>query len=397
MIKRYKEILFGLLLGLTMWIADAQMHTMMPAESAAQRPALAEELFSPDGPPLVIRLFYFGFALFAGWLLWRSNQSERSVDDLENTTAIISINWRARMINPTSNILDECNALLVSSTLTSEAVNIVKSIRRHAQQIEDFTNTSQPLSLIPGQSSNTYIGSWRQLRGLLTASAYADVAIGIVYESWGDRRRRFDRAHQRVWDYRAPIERKRYVRVLHVAQQHSAQDNWSNVLEVGCAQGLFTMELAPRCQALMACDISPRACESAAERCHPYQHVRIEQMDITQEMFSNRFDLVFALDLLEAIHGDQRVAGVADKLLDAVRPGGLLIFSGSRLPKQMRDSWWTRKLIEGADNHLAYLLGRVDVRLVHQELYPEAGGEIPGYPQHLIAIIQKTTGRPATS
>lgn len=234
MIKRYKEILFGLLLGLTMWIADAQMHTMMPAESAEQRPALAEELFSPDGPPLVVRLFYFGFALFAGWLLWRSNQSERSVDDLENTTAII----RARMINPTSNILDECNALLVSSTLTSEAVNIVKSIRRHAQQIEDFTNTSQPLPLIPGRSSNTYIGSWRQLLWLVPASAYADVAIGIVYESWGDRRQRFDRAHQRVWDYRAPIERKRYVRVLHVAQQHSAQDNWSNVLEVGCARGV---------------------------------------------------------------------------------------------------------------------------------------------------------------
>ncbi|MGE0129189.1 MAG: hypothetical protein AB7U82_14020, partial [Blastocatellales bacterium] len=163
MIKRYKEIFFGLLLGLAMWVADAQMHTMMPADSPEQQPALAEELFSPDGLPLAIRLLYFSFALFAGWLLWRSNQSERSVDDLENTAATISINWRARMINPTSNILDECNALLVSSTLTGEAVTIVKSIRRHAQQIEDFTNVSQPLPLIPGRSSNTYIGSWRQL------------------------------------------------------------------------------------------------------------------------------------------------------------------------------------------------------------------------------------------
>lgn len=30
MIKRYKEIFFGLLLDLAMWAADAQMHVMMP-------------------------------------------------------------------------------------------------------------------------------------------------------------------------------------------------------------------------------------------------------------------------------------------------------------------------------------------------------------------------------
>lgn len=389
--KRYKEILFGLLLGLAMWAADALMHTMMPAASTETQPALAEELFSPDGPPLAIRLLYVSFALFTGWVLWRSNRQERLGCDSECKVSA----FHEQMVNPTINILDGCNILLRSSGLTGEALNVVKEIRSQAQQIDEFTKAFTPLLLIPGRSRDARIGDWQRLfsrvPSLVKASEYADVMLGIVYEGWGDRRRRFDRAHQRVWDYEVPVERERYARILSVAQQHSTEDGWGDVLEAGCAQGVFTMQLAAHCQSLIACDISPLACERTAERCKPYAHVWVKQNDITQERLSGRFDMVFALDLLESLHGHQRIIDVADKLLDAVCPGGLLIFSGSRLPEQMRDSWWARRLIEGADNHLALLLSRVDVRLAHQESYPEVGREIPGYPQHLIAIIQKTT------
>ena len=388
--KRYKEILFGLLLGLAMWAADALMHTMMPAASTETQPALAEELFSPDGPPLVIRLLYVSFALFTGWVLWRSNRQERLGCDSERKVSA----FHEQMVNPTTNILDGCNTLLRSSELTGEALNVVKEIRSRAQQIDEFTKAFTPLLLIPGQSSAARIGGWQRLfsrvPSLVKASEYVDVALGIVYEGWGDRKRRFDRAHQRIWDYEVLVERERYARILSVAQQHSTEGGWGDVLEVGCAQGVFTTRLAPLCQSLTVCDISPLACERTAERCKPYAHVWVKQNDITRARLSGQFDLVFALDLLEAIHGCQRVVGVADKLIDAVRPGGLLIFSGSRLPEQMRETWWARRLIEGGDNHLACLLGRVDVRLVYQESYPETGCEVPGYPQHLIAIIQKT-------
>lgn len=391
--KRYREILFGLLLGLAMWAADALMHTMMPTASPKAQPALAEELFSPDGPPLAIRLLYVSFALFIGWVLWRSNQRERMGSDSEREVTA----FHEQMLRPTRSILHECNTLLGSNGLTGEALDLVKKIRSHAHQIDEFTKGFSPLLLIPGRGSNARMGDWQRLfsrvPSLVKASEYADVALGIVYEGWGDRRRRFDRAHQRVWDYEVPVERERYARILSVAQQHSTEGGWGEVLEVGCAQGVFTMQLAAHCQSLIACDISPLACEGAAERCKPYAHVRVKQNDITQERLLGQFDLIFALDLLEAMHGYQRVVSVADKLIDAVRPGGLLIFSGSRLPEQMRGSRWARRMIEGGDNHLACLLGRVDVRLVHQELYPEAGREIPGYPQHLIAIIQKTTER----
>lgn len=391
MIRRYKEIFFGLMLGLAMWIADAQMHTMMQEASQERQRALSEELLASDGAPLFIRLLYLGFALFAGLLLWRSNQHERMVRDLEGKVAL----FHERMVGATTGILGECNTLLRSRGLTGEALDVAKEIRSHARQIEEFAKDFPPLLVVPGLGSDTLPGCPRRLfsrvPGLVRASEYVDVALGIVYEGWGDRRRRFDRAHKRVWDYEMPVERTRYARILRAVSQQLRADGWGAVLEVGCAQGVFTAELVPHCQSLTACDISPLACERAAERCRSYAHVRVEQCDVTRQELPGQFDLVFALDLLEALHGRQRVVDVVDKLINAVRPGGLLILSSSRLPEQMRDSIWARKLIEGGDQQLACILARADVRLVDQELYPEAGRGIPGYPQHLIAVFQRTT------
>jgi len=389
MIGRYKEILFGFLLGLAMWIVDAQMRTMMPTTSPERQPTLAEELFTPDGLPLMIRLLYVGFALFVGWLLWRSNKRERAACDLEHKVAI----FHERMVNPTTSILDECNMLLRSSVLPDEAMDIVRDIRGHARQIDDFTKELPRYLVIPGRGGDARIGPLRKFfsraPGLVRVSEYADIALGIVYEGWGDRRRRFDRAHKRVWDYEVRVERERYARVLRAVGQYAGPGGWGEVLEVGCAQGVFTADLAPHCQSLLACDISPLACARAAERCRPYAQARVEQCDVAHGNLPGQFDLVFALDLLEALHGRERVMDVADKLVNAVRPGGLLVFSGSRLPERMRGSWWARSLIEGGDMHLACLLDRAGVRLIHQGLYPEDRREIPGYPHHLIAVIRR--------
>jgi 2-polyprenyl-3-methyl-5-hydroxy-6-metoxy-1,4-benzoquinol methylase len=218
---------------------------------------------------------------------------------------------------------------------------------------------------------------------------YADVFLGIVYEGWGDRKRRFDRAHRKVWNYESPIERERYARVIEAVTRQSGNREWENVLEIGCAQGVFTNELASRSRSLTASDISPLACDRTAKRCAQNGNVQIMQHDITLDEIPGQYGLVFVLDLLEALHGRHRIEKVVHKLAGAVSPNGLLIVSSSRLPEHMRDSWWARGLIEGADNHLALFQARSDLRLVHQELYPEAGQELHDYPQHMIAMFQK--------
>ena len=66
--------------------------------------------------------------------LWRSNQRERAVRDLERRIAV----FHEQVINPASSILEECSALLRSDGLRGESVELVKEIRQHARQIDDF-------------------------------------------------------------------------------------------------------------------------------------------------------------------------------------------------------------------------------------------------------------------
>ena len=134
MISRYKEIFFGFLLGLAMWVSDALMHTIMPMYGKDHQPAFVQELFFPVGPQLITRLLFVAFALFIGWLLWHSNKREREVRDLERRMAI----FHERAINPATLIMDECNTLIRSGGLAGETLELVKEIRSHACQIDDF-------------------------------------------------------------------------------------------------------------------------------------------------------------------------------------------------------------------------------------------------------------------
>src|SRR5215510_8846860 len=115
MIGRYKEIFFGLLLGLAMWVADAVMHVRMPMVGREHEPAFAEELLSLNRPQLITRLIFAGFALLLGWMLWRSNRRVRDARDLERRVA-----------------------LLRSGGLAGETLEIVEEMRKRARQIDDF-------------------------------------------------------------------------------------------------------------------------------------------------------------------------------------------------------------------------------------------------------------------
>jgi len=191
-----------------------------------------------------------------------------------------------------------------------------------------------------------------------------------------------------VWNYEIPIERERYTHVIEAVTRQLGDASWGNVLEVGCAQGVFTRELALKARSLTASDISPIACARTAERFVGNGDVHVEQRDLTKDPISGQYDVVFALDLLEAIHGRRRIGTAIEKLSGAVRPGGLLVVSSSRLPEHMRKSRWAGRLIEGADNHIAFIGDRPDLRSVSQDRYPEEPRD--DYPQHLIAVFQKS-------
>lgn len=154
MIGRYKEIFFGLLLGLAMWVADAAMHVRMPMVGRGHEPAFAEELLSLDRPQLITRLLFADFALLLGWILWRSNRRVRDARDLERRVAL----FHRRIISPAALILDDCNALLRSGGLAGETLEIVEEMRKRGRQIDDFAKDLRlkgdgPYQLTPSDDS----------------------------------------------------------------------------------------------------------------------------------------------------------------------------------------------------------------------------------------------------
>lgn len=229
----------------------------------------------------------------------------------------------------------------------------------------------------------------RRTKWKLALREYLDVLVGMAYESWGQRASRFDRAHRRVWDFNTAGNLERFSTVIATAARHLPVEKWKSVLEVGCAKGVFTEMLAGHCHLLTACDVSQVACDAAAQRCAAWPNVRIQRVDLVREQLLGQYNVVFALDLLEALHGRSRIATAIDKMAAALAPGGLLVYSGSRLPAPMRQDVWTRWLPEGADLHVRILEEHKDLQLMNiAEFNGTAESAIP---PHLLAVLARKT------
>lgn len=81
-IKCYKEIWFGIGLGIVAWLVDAVMHVELGAE-VHPAGSLWAEIFAPHPTALIFRGFYLVIAVAFGTFLWRANWRERQLRTLE--------------------------------------------------------------------------------------------------------------------------------------------------------------------------------------------------------------------------------------------------------------------------------------------------------------------------
>lgn len=81
--KCYKEIWFGVGLGVAAWLVDAVMHVELGADVHAG--SLQTEIFAPHPTALVFRLLYLVIAVAFGVFLWRANWRERQMQALEQS------------------------------------------------------------------------------------------------------------------------------------------------------------------------------------------------------------------------------------------------------------------------------------------------------------------------
>ncbi|WP_232493267.1 SAM-dependent methyltransferase [Novosphingobium kaempferiae] len=99
---------------------------------------------------------------------------------------------------------------------------------------------------------------------------------------------------------------------------------FARALEVGCARGVLTRQLAPHCDALLAIDVSGTALKAARERCADLRHVLFANMVFPKFAPATRFDLLI---LSEVVYywDDSDIRAAGDWIARHLLPGGYLL------------------------------------------------------------------------
>lgn len=139
MIARYKEIIFGLGLGLGMWLIDAAMHVEIRVRAASWADTFITELFYPGAAQLFFRMLFFVMATFFGLVLWHSNLQQRQAQALERTVRTLHRELTAPilLILGYSKILETDTRLIHDDSTRSLIVGLYESARKLQQLIEE--------------------------------------------------------------------------------------------------------------------------------------------------------------------------------------------------------------------------------------------------------------------
>ena len=130
MLNRYKEIFYGLLLGIIACGIDVVMHSRMEGRS------LWDEAFRFEAMPFVYRLLFIAFGLGLGFLLWTRNSRERDFRRLRE----IYERFHREVAEPAFLIHGKCEELLFlkDDELSPKAREFVRFIYDKARTIESL-------------------------------------------------------------------------------------------------------------------------------------------------------------------------------------------------------------------------------------------------------------------
>lgn len=160
----------------------------------------------------------------------------------------------------------------------------------------------------------------------------------------------------------SPYEQAKYAETLRAlpAARYAA------ALEVGCANGVLTALLAPRCDRLLAVDPSPTALAMAQARCRDLPQVQLEERSLPAQAPDGTFDLILLSEVIYYWDSDD-LARMADYLRRALRSGGDLLLvhwtgetdypkSGDGAVAELRDLLGDAVIERRGDRHDRYRL-----------------------------------------
>lgn len=123
------------------------------------------------------------------------------------------------------------------------------------------------------------------------------------------------------WNYGSSYEQEKYQRQLEILPAGPI----GRALELACAEGHFTRQLAPRVGHLTATDISAIAVERACARCSDQPNIEFGVLDFAADTLPGGMDLIFCSEVLYYLDDLAELRRIAKKFAEALAPGGSFI------------------------------------------------------------------------
>jgi SAM-dependent methyltransferase len=102
----------------------------------------------------------------------------------------------------------------------------------------------------------------------------------------------FDRKYREnsdPWNFSgSDYEQRRYDAIV----RNLGGRRYRRAFEPGCSVGALTVRLAPICDEVVACDISPTAVDLAKSRCKRLKNVSVAQLSLPDSLPAGSFDLI---------------------------------------------------------------------------------------------------------
>ncbi|RUW59656.1 trifunctional glycosyltransferase/class I SAM-dependent methyltransferase/polysaccharide deacetylase [Mesorhizobium sp. M7A.F.Ca.US.008.03.1.1] len=123
------------------------------------------------------------------------------------------------------------------------------------------------------------------------------------------------------WNYGSSYEQEKYERQLEILPAGPIR----RALELACAEGHFTRQLAPRVGHLTATDISAIAVGRARARCSDQPNIEFGLLDFSADTLPGEMDLIFCSEVLYYLDDLAELRRIARKFAEALAPGGSFI------------------------------------------------------------------------
>jgi SAM-dependent methyltransferase len=150
------------------------------------------------------------------------------------------------------------------------------------------------------------------------------------------------------WHYaRNTSARARHRLALEILGELSAGRRFERVLEIGCAEGIFTEMVAPLCKSLLALDFSPTALERARRRCAWPEQFEFREWNLRTDPVPRGFDLILVMDVLFCFRRPAGLRAICEKIAAAMRPGDYLMVGDTREEEFFETTWWGRRFLRG--------------------------------------------------